>query len=238
MQRSSLTRRVIEHYVHSLNSLKEGKVDLSFRCLPYFAVYVGVLPGPSFSLVSLHFSAVPTRDDMQQWWWREIPYHLQTPQWSTALHGSPSAPEISRLLEVALSTRELKWCFSYSVWTGIECCLCGPWKVCRLDTCMFLKSVFEHAKIEFWSLFPVLLSDDSLCVRIISSTRSGMGKSLCVKRMADRLGKQQPVSELNITIPVHGPIVTPDSVMEFLKEHMIDSTSTIIHFDIAPTVGL
>ena len=55
MQRSSLTRRVIEHYVHSLNSLKEGEVD---KYLHYFAVYVCVLPGLSFSLVFV-FISVP-----------------------------------------------------------------------------------------------------------------------------------------------------------------------------------
>ena len=74
----------------------------------------------------------------------------------------------------------------------------------------------------------------SSCVRIVSSTRSGMGKSLFITRMADKLN----AGSTHVTIPIHGPEVTPDTVMEFLKDHMEDANSTIFHFDISPTVNI
>ncbi len=76
----------------------------------------------------------------------------------------------------------------------------------------------------------------SLCVRIVSSTRSGMGKSLYISRMADRLRLQCSTRNLSVTIPVHGPVVTQDTVMELLKEHMTNSTSTVFHLDVSRTV--
>ena len=74
----------------------------------------------------------------------------------------------------------------------------------------------------------------SSCVRVVSSTRSGMGKSLFITRLADKLN----TGSTHVTIPIHGPEVTPDTLMEFLKDHMEDATSTIFHFDIAPTVNM
>ena len=74
-------------------------------------------------------------------------------------------------------------------------------------------------------------------MRIVASTRSGMGKSLYVMRMADILRCQKEVGSVCVTIPVHGPVVNPDTVMEFLKDHMVDSNCTIFHFDISPNVN-
>ena len=71
-------------------------------------------------------------------------------------------------------------------------------------------------------------------VRVVSSTRSGMGKSLFITRLADKLNR----GSTHVTIPIHGPEVTPDTVMEFLKDHVEDATSTIFHFDVAPTVNM
>ena len=61
-----------------------------------------------------------------------------------------------------------------------------------------------------------------------------MGKSLFITRMADKLN----AGSTHVTIPIHGPEVTPDTVMEFLKDHMEDANSTIFHFDISPTVNI
>ena len=63
-----------------------------------------------------------------------------------------------------------------------------------------------------------------------------MGKSLFITRMAEKLKKYKSTGTLHVTIPIHGPEVTPDIILEFLKDHINAATSTIFHFDIAPTV--
>ena len=65
-----------------------------------------------------------------------------------------------------------------------------------------------------------------------------MGKSLFITRMADRLRKSKSTGPVHVIVPIHGPVVTTDTVMEFLKDHMKDVTSTILHFDIAPSVSV
>ena len=64
-----------------------------------------------------------------------------------------------------------------------------------------------------------------------------MGKSLFITRMAEELAEDKHAGTTHVTIPIHGPEVTPDTVMEFLKDHMKDATSTIFHLDVAPTVS-
>ena len=71
------------------------------------------------------------------------------------------------------------------------------------------------------------------CVRIVSSNRSGMGKSLYILRLSEKLKKQRYV-----TIPLHGPVVTPDTVLELFKDHMMNPTCCIYHIDIGPNVCL
>ena len=79
-----------------------------------------------------------------------------------------------------------------------------------------------------------------MCVRIVKSARSGMGKSLYVKKMAQKLEELRGTGPYIITVPIHGPKVTPDDVLVLLQS-WIDShacNSTIIHFDISPKVSL
>ena len=64
-----------------------------------------------------------------------------------------------------------------------------------------------------------------------------MGKSLFITRMAEKLAEDKHAGTTHVTIPIHGPEVTPDTIMEFLKDHMKDATSTIFHLDVAPTVS-
>ena len=64
-----------------------------------------------------------------------------------------------------------------------------------------------------------------------------MGKSLFITRMAEKLKKYKSTCTALVTIPIHGPEVTPDIILEFLKDHINVATSTILHFDIAPTVS-
>ena len=64
-----------------------------------------------------------------------------------------------------------------------------------------------------------------------------MGKTLFVTRMAEKLQAVVPAAHSPlITIPVHGPVVTTDSIVQCLVGHENTSECTIIHFDIAPSV--
>ena len=78
----------------------------------------------------------------------------------------------------------------------------------------------------------------SSCARIVISDRSGMGKSLYIQRLAEdlrRILRQQEVA--HVTIPLHGPAVTPDTVLELFKDHFKRPTCCIYHIDIAPNVS-
>ena len=80
----------------------------------------------------------------------------------------------------------------------------------------------------------------------MKSTRSGMGKSLYVQRLAEKLQqKQEDLDEdldesasVHVTIPLHGPMVTPDTILELFKHHMRNPTCCIYHIDIAPNVSV
>lgn len=78
----------------------------------------------------------------------------------------------------------------------------------------------------------------SSCVRIVTSERSGMGKSLYVKRLAENLQTNLGQSDVLVTIPLHGPVVTPDTVLELFKDHLKKANCCIYHIDIAPNVSL
>ena len=70
------------------------------------------------------------------------------------------------------------------------------------------------------------------------SDRSGMGKSMYIQRLAEdlrRILRQQEVA--HVTIPLHGPAVTPDTVLELFKDHFKRPTCCIYHIDIAPNVS-
>ena len=76
-------------------------------------------------------------------------------------------------------------------------------------------------------------------MRIVTSVRSGMGKSLYIQRLGENLrvnlGQADPV---HVTIPLHGPVVTPDIVLELFKDHFKRPTCCIYHVDIAPNVSV
>ena len=81
----------------------------------------------------------------------------------------------------------------------------------------------------------LLITFDRSCVRVVTSDYAGMGKSFHIKRLAKNLqtcfqGKQ--ATKCNI-IPIHGPEVTADSVMELLNKHLQYS---MFHIDIAASV--
>ena len=78
----------------------------------------------------------------------------------------------------------------------------------------------------------------SSSVRVVSSERSGMGKSLHIHRMAEQLKTvaKAELPDCHVVIPIHGPVVTPDVFLKFLKEHYRKNKCVIYHFDIAPSV--
>ena len=76
-------------------------------------------------------------------------------------------------------------------------------------------------------------------VRVVASDVSGMGKSLYIERLAEKLEKQCQIKSQHIIIPIHGPVVNADTVMASLCNHVVGETpiAQIIHFDIASSVS-
>ena len=73
------------------------------------------------------------------------------------------------------------------------------------------------------------------------STQSGVGKSLHIRKMKDKLVKtlkqnQKSVSQTMITVPLHGPVVTTNEILSMLLQERTDSKSCIIHLDIPERV--
>ena len=69
-----------------------------------------------------------------------------------------------------------------------------------------------------------------------------MGKSLFIQRMAEELKTElktlnkTEAANCQMIIPIHGPIVTADVVLTFLKKYYKNDKCMIYHFDIAPNV--
>ena len=74
------------------------------------------------------------------------------------------------------------------------------------------------------------------CVRVVTSTRAGMGKSLYIKRLREALETQTSCQPVEVVVPIHGPVVTADTVVETLIHHFGNTRATIFHLDIAPNV--
>ena len=85
--------------------------------------------------------------------------------------------------------------------------------------------------------------------RVVKSERAGMGKSLYVNRLTDKLEKMLNQSDksitysLCVTIPVHGPTVDSNEIMKSLQHSSSDFAvgyfpAQIFHFDIASSVSI
>ena len=72
-------------------------------------------------------------------------------------------------------------------------------------------------------------------VRVVCSIQSGMGKSLYITRMAEKLNQKGEKSN-HVIIPIHGPKVTSDLVLRSLQEYYGRAEGNIYRFDIAPNV--
>ena len=79
----------------------------------------------------------------------------------------------------------------------------------------------------------------SSCVRAVTSKQSGMGKSLFIERMERNLLQNlKAVGSARVVIPIHGPTVSPDTVLEALRGYNTpEYDNYIFHFDIAPGVS-
>ncbi|XP_074967750.1 E3 ubiquitin-protein ligase RNF213 [Phalacrocorax aristotelis] len=82
---------------------------------------------------------------------------------------------------------------------------------------------------------------DNMCVGIVSSKRAGMGKSLYVKRLHERLQAEQPpeYKKLLKTIRLIEPEVDEDKVLKYLLPFLKRKHQTkpmIFHFDITSSV--
>ena len=91
----------------------------------------------------------------------------------------------------------------------------------------------------FCNIHSMILYYCRSCVRVVSSNRTGMGKSLFIQRMANQLGviTNDSTKSTPVVIPIHGPVATADVVLNFLKDHYKEDKCKIYHFDIAPSVS-
>ena len=65
-----------------------------------------------------------------------------------------------------------------------------------------------------------------------------MGKSLYIHRMVEQLQMNvRSTGRVCVTVPLHGPKLSPDGVMDYLEKYMQESACTIFHLDISPTVS-
>ena len=74
-------------------------------------------------------------------------------------------------------------------------------------------------------------------MRVVTSQRAGMGKSLYIQRRREALKSVTTHGPHEVIVPIHGPMVTPDTVVGALKPHMGMSRPIIFHLDIAPNVS-
>ncbi|KAF4797459.1 E3 ubiquitin-protein ligase RNF213 [Turdus rufiventris] len=98
----------------------------------------------------------------------------------------------------------------------------------------------QHFRVAQPSSSAAAVFKEHMCVGIVSSKRAGMGKSLYVKRLHERLQEEQPdCTELLKTIRLIEPEIDEDKVLKsllpFLKrEHQ--TKPMIFHFDITSSV--
>ena len=77
-------------------------------------------------------------------------------------------------------------------------------------------------------------------VRLVTSDRAGMGKTLFIKRMKEDLKTRILQPFCIVRVPVHGPRVTNDSIVKLLKKSFQNKSrnqAVIFHLDISPSVS-
>lgn len=63
-----------------------------------------------------------------------------------------------------------------------------------------------------------------------------MGKSLYIKHLADKLLERMDQQSC-VTIPLHGPVVNSDIILDLFQAHLKNPNTYIYHIDIAPSVS-
>ena len=104
-------------------------------------------------------------------------------------------------------------------------------------------SIIDEDKYENCKVLYIILCIRSI-VRVICSKQAGAGKSLYIRRMKEKLDallkKELLISKKNfkvlLSIPLHGPDVTPDEVLKMLLAEENVSKSCIIHIDVPQRV--
>ncbi|KAL3881537.1 hypothetical protein ACJMK2_027969, partial [Sinanodonta woodiana] len=86
-----------------------------------------------------------------------------------------------------------------------------------------------------------VVDPDRSCVRIVMSSRAGMGKSLYVKRRVEDLASQNPVrgKQYHVTVPLQERAINISMVTQILLSYMQslrDTTPRIFHLDISHEV--
>ncbi|XP_019863183.1 PREDICTED: E3 ubiquitin-protein ligase RNF213-like, partial [Amphimedon queenslandica] len=111
---------------------------------------------------------------------------------------------------------------------------------CDDDYKQYLKSHFvQNPNILGRRALASTIDRENSCVRVVTSDRTGMGKSLYIQRMKEELKSKCYGVSSDVIIPVHGPKVTSDSIVQLLKSSVgnKDTNQAIIfHLDISPNV--
>ncbi|XP_070188878.1 E3 ubiquitin-protein ligase rnf213-alpha-like [Littorina saxatilis] len=102
----------------------------------------------------------------------------------------------------------------------------------------YLRSRFTDRTNKAGAQSASALDPESLCVRVVKSNRSGVGKTLYKQRLTDRLKRnlrreRRPVS---ITIPLHGRVADTEDMAACLLPHTLhpgDVLPRIVHLDIS-----
>jgi len=87
-------------------------------------------------------------------------------------------------------------------------------------------------------------------VRVVSSDRAGVGKTLVVSRLCEKLMRlpnnaqmsklKKPSVQLSVVVPLHGRVADTQQILDALWQHPVESNlpvSRIIHLDVSPSVS-
>ena len=104
--------------------------------------------------------------------------------------------------------------------------------------------------MEIWKLINCILS--RLCVRVVSSKRGGLGKTLFVRRLTDQLPNfvnndmvlknlrmRDSNVALHVTVPLHGNSTDSSMLVDSLLPHAERANvplSRVFHLDVSPSV--
>ena len=113
-----------------------------------------------------------------------------------------------------------------------------------------LKNLFKKMIIYLWRLY--LLTNAllvlRLCVRVVTSKRGGLGKTLYVRRLTDQLQNlvnndmvvcRDSGISLHVTVPLHGNSTDSSMLVDSLLPHATRANvplSRVFHLDVAPSV--